>query len=103
MEIGQATKLTVYVDDSTGHGRGPLYRAVVRVLHGEGIAGAHPYPAIGARGIFRITKAVGPGGIILPGRAGQQSSSRSRYPPPACTGCSSTSPTAARSVRRRSP
>ena len=32
MEIGQATKLTVYVDDSTGHGRGPLYRAVVRVL-----------------------------------------------------------------------
>lgn len=40
MEIGQATKLTVYVDDSTGHGRGPLYRAVVRVLHSEGIAGA---------------------------------------------------------------
>lgn len=40
MELGQATKLTVYVHDSARHGRGSLYRAIVHVLHDAGLAGA---------------------------------------------------------------
>jgi PII-like signaling protein len=40
MEPGQeATRLTVYVGDSQRYGRKALYRAVVEMLHGEGIAG----------------------------------------------------------------
>jgi PII-like signaling protein len=40
MEPGEATKLTVYTGDSARHGRKALYRAIVELLHDEGIAGA---------------------------------------------------------------
>jgi uncharacterized protein len=40
MEPVEATKLTVYVGDSFRYGRRPLYRAIVEMLHEEGIAGA---------------------------------------------------------------
>jgi PII-like signaling protein len=40
VEPVDATKLTVYTGDSFRYGRKLLYRAVVEVLHEEGIAGA---------------------------------------------------------------
>lgn len=40
MEPLDATKLTVYTGDSFRYGRKALYRAVVEMLHDEGIAGA---------------------------------------------------------------
>lgn len=40
MEPVEATQLTVYTGDSSRHGGKPLYRAVVELLHAEGIAGA---------------------------------------------------------------
>ena len=36
----EATKLTVYTGDSFRYGRKALYRAIVEMLHDEGIAGA---------------------------------------------------------------
>lgn len=36
----EATQLTVYIGDSLRHEGKPLYRAVVELLHAEGIAGA---------------------------------------------------------------
>lgn len=40
MQPVEATQLTVYTGDSSRHGGKPLYRAVVELLHAEGIAGA---------------------------------------------------------------
>ena len=40
MEIGEATKLTIYVGDMTRHRRRSSYRQVVRLLLDERIAGA---------------------------------------------------------------
>ena len=40
MEPGDATKLTIYVGDAFRYGRKKLYRAIVELLHDEGIAGA---------------------------------------------------------------
>lgn len=40
MEPVEATKLTIYVGDSFRYRHGPLYRAIVEMLHGEGVAGA---------------------------------------------------------------
>ena len=40
MEPIEATKLTVYTGDSFRYGHKALYRAIVEVLHEEGIAGA---------------------------------------------------------------
>lgn len=40
METTEATKLTIYTGDSFRYGRRLLYRAVVEMLHDEGIAGA---------------------------------------------------------------
>ena len=40
MEIGDATKLTVYIGDSFRYRRKKLYCAIVEMLHDEGIAGA---------------------------------------------------------------
>jgi PII-like signaling protein len=40
MDTGEATKLTVYIGDSFRYGRKKLYRAIVQMLHDEGIAGA---------------------------------------------------------------
>lgn len=40
MEPVEATKLTVYTGDSFRYGRRLLYRAIVEMLHEEGIAGA---------------------------------------------------------------
>ncbi|CAN5614735.1 DUF190 domain-containing protein [soil metagenome] len=40
MEPIEATKLTIYTGDSFRHGHKALYRAIVEVLHEEGIAGA---------------------------------------------------------------
>lgn len=40
MEPLDATKLTVYTGDSFRYGRKALYRAIVEMLHEEGIAGA---------------------------------------------------------------
>jgi PII-like signaling protein len=38
--VVEATKLTVYIGDSFRYRHRPLYRAVVEMLHDEGIAGA---------------------------------------------------------------
>ena len=40
MEPVEATRLTVYTGDSFRYGRKALYRAIVEMLHDEGIAGA---------------------------------------------------------------
>lgn len=40
MEPVEATQLTVYTGDSFRHGDKRLYRAIVELLHAEGIAGA---------------------------------------------------------------
>jgi PII-like signaling protein len=40
MELGDATKLTIYVGDSFRYGHKKLYYAIVEMLHDEGIAGA---------------------------------------------------------------
>lgn len=40
MEPLDATRLTVYTGDSFRYRRKPLYRAIVEMLHDEGIAGA---------------------------------------------------------------
>jgi PII-like signaling protein len=40
VEPVEATKLTVYTGDSFRYGRRLLYRAIVEMLHEEGIAGA---------------------------------------------------------------
>jgi PII-like signaling protein len=40
VEPMEATKLTVYTGDSFRYGRKALYRAIVEMLHDEGIAGA---------------------------------------------------------------
>jgi PII-like signaling protein len=40
MEPTRATKLTVYVGDSDKHGRKPLHRAIVELLHEESVSGA---------------------------------------------------------------
>lgn len=40
MEPVEATKLTVYVGDSFRYRHRPLYRAIVEMLHEEGVAGA---------------------------------------------------------------
>ena len=40
MEPGEATQLTVYTGDSLRHEGKRLYRAIVELLHAEGIAGA---------------------------------------------------------------
>ena len=40
MEMIDALKLTVYMSDADRSGRRPLYRALVELLHREGIAGA---------------------------------------------------------------
>ncbi len=40
MEPVEATKLTVYIGDSFRYRHRPLYRAIVEMLHEEGIAGA---------------------------------------------------------------
>ena len=40
MELGEATKLTVYIGDSFRYGRKKLYCAIVEMLHDTGIAGA---------------------------------------------------------------
>ena len=40
METSEAMKLSIYVGDATRHGRKPMYRTIVRLLHEEGIAGA---------------------------------------------------------------
>ena len=40
MQLGEATKLTVYIGDSFRYGRKKLYCAIVEMLHDEGIAGA---------------------------------------------------------------
>jgi uncharacterized protein len=39
MGTSKATKLSVYVGDATRHGRKPLHKAIVKLLHEEGIAG----------------------------------------------------------------
>jgi PII-like signaling protein len=39
METIEATKLSVYVGDATRYGRKPLHKAIVKLLHQEGIAG----------------------------------------------------------------
>jgi uncharacterized protein len=40
VELIDATKLTVYTGDSFRYRRKPLFRAIVEMLHDEGIAGA---------------------------------------------------------------
>lgn len=40
MEPTAATRLTIYIGDSDRHGHKALYRAIVELLHDEGIAGA---------------------------------------------------------------
>jgi PII-like signaling protein len=52
METTAATKLTVYVGDADRRGRKRLYRAIVELLHNEGISGAtvlHGIEGYGAR------------------------------------------------------
>jgi PII-like signaling protein len=39
METTEAMKLSIYVGDATRHGRKPVYRAIVKMLHEEEIAG----------------------------------------------------------------
>jgi uncharacterized protein len=40
VETSEAMKLSIYVGDATRHGRKPMYRTIVKLLHEEGIAGA---------------------------------------------------------------
>lgn len=40
MQPGEATKLTVYIGDSFRYEHKVLYRAIVKMLHDEGIGGA---------------------------------------------------------------
>ena len=39
METTEAMKLSTYVGDTTRHGRKPLYRSIVKLLHEEEVAG----------------------------------------------------------------
>ena len=39
METTEAMKLSIYVGDATRHRRKPMYRAIVKLLHEEDIAG----------------------------------------------------------------
>ena len=39
METTEAMKLSIYVGDAARHGRKPLYRSIVKLLHKEEIAG----------------------------------------------------------------
>ena len=66
MEPVEATQLTVYTGDSFRHGDKRLYRAIVELLHAEGIAGATVLQAKPARltvirarfRLFRRVKAI---------------------------------------------
>lgn len=59
MEPTGATKLTVYVGESFRYRRKVLYRAIVEMLHGEGIAGAtviHGIEGYGADKVIHTAK-----------------------------------------------